>query len=1415
MLPLVHFAWLTVACAHTVKLSVQANWTNPPFALQLLEAAAGHDESLYCEVARNLYSEDTSDFEDNEESDHTDESSYRRATRDLSNTQIAFTNLNLANKIYGPRIEAHYAHYRNTVSGTLEAKVAKKCAKDSFGQELDDPLGSWVSLGSEIYCSVEDLFAVQTDRSVDVVPQPFDRVFGSEDDAPVAVLYGNTECERFASMFSTLLSFSDSGHFRFIWRYVPLAIAPNIMSGYGASLTVKQKEKKAIRPEKYANAAELMAKAESGPVYEFSEEDLPRIAATIASLSLQEKGSEKQLEVLKQLMNNIPLYAPYLARAKDPFSFRTIKDNAAKNENKGASSDLIGISVNGAAIHKLDTDYPQLLATLNREVDIIQKLKVLGFSTSQAKLILTKFALMSAFHENEFRTGLASNRYTVYKDEFRADDPECGGVVFFNNLERDENYNLYSTDRNEVYVANAGKVRRGQLPPLKENVHDLIFVLNFSNKNQLKVFFAMSKMILDKGIPQQLGILPLVQSEKDQQMADMFYHILQVGEYQEALAFLYKYYEDKEDEADLFGRITMSEEAYAKLPDYKKTIEKFSFDEPSVAINGVIHSLRSQWQSQMGIQISHDVQRLQKVIQQGIHDDYSLKDVLFEDAREEKNSRVVPKDPSNIRYKLISEEMIENSVAFKLESMSGRLPGTFWLIGDFTSQTILSQFKILLNFLKSQAGTSLQIRVFNTSSDNKLLSSLIEMFDDSPLSDEKIDELLNAIGDFNVQMISDVDEEKLAILERNQILPRRPALIFNSRYFRLDKLFGTRDLELLLEYEYSQRLEIFKEITDAYPDEFSWKLTLYFRRGMYDESDWFDLLSSLVTYSFYLEDSIVRTDVARFDFSSLSIDNSIRLNGYSTEKLLDVLVVVDPIDDCSRKSIAMASTLADLPFANVLILLQPFSKAQGPNDLKSFYSSGYISLAPRFTTAGAYVETPPVEFSTIPSANYVAAVETPPNWHVLKGANSDKYDLDNLLVTANTEASFVLDKLTVEAFAKDVRTAEPIPGLTLVATQFDAQSEAISMQTMGYSQFQLAPGVWELSLKEGSASEEYYSLLSASDNKYIANVNPQTSVPVTVFSLSKQYVHPRISTKVNAGDKDAYSIVQSKETEANQYINVFSIASGHTYESLLAMMMVSVKKHAGEVVKFWLFEDYLSANIIEQLPKLAKKYEFEFELVSYNWPVWLRQQKEHHRSVWGYKILFLDVLFPADLERVIFVDADQIARTDLSELMAMDLEGAPYGFAPMCETRDEMEGFRFWKTGYWKTVLKDDLRYHISALFVVDLKTFRENGVGDKLRSHYQKLSSDPNSLANLDQDLPNNLQRQIPIYTLPQEWLWCETWCSEELKKHAKMIDLCDNPVSLEGKLDRARRVIPEWEGYNKELQDMEGDLGVFHDEL
>ena len=141
---------------------------------------------------------------------------------------------------------------------------------------------------------------------------------------------------------------------------------------------------------------------------------------------------------------------------------------------------------------------------------------------------------------------------------------------------------------------------------------------------------------------------------------------------------------------------------------------------------------------------------------------------------------------------------------------------------------------------------------------------------------------------------------------------------------------------------------------------------------------------------------------------------------------------------------------------------------------------------------------------------------------------------------------------------------------------------------------------------------------------------------------------------------------------------------------------------------------------------------------------------------------------------------------------------------PFCRADPNMatKGFRFWESGFWAGALSGK-PYHISALFVADLAAFRsiraaggvrapswasEQGVGDIYRSTYHSLTADPSSLANLDQDLPNYLQGMVPIHSLPEEWLWCESWCGNASQSAAKTIDLCNNPMTKEPKLEQAR---------------------------
>lgn len=380
-------------------------------------------------------------------------------------------------------------------------------------------------------------------------------------------------------------------------------------------------------------------------------------------------------------------------------------------------------------------------------------------------------------------------------------------------------------------------------------------------------------------------------------------------------------------------------------------------------------------------------------------------------------------------------------------------------------------------------------------------------------------------------------------------------------------------------------------------------------------------------------------------------------------------------------------------------------------------------------------------------------------------------------------------------------------------------SDTLVMKNVGYWQLRANPGVWNLQIAKGSKGAEIFDIVDGTVRrgklKVLGRSGDNSTKPIVMkdfinrgelLLVERREGHEK--TKLFSSD----SLQKTDDGDKEDVINVFSLATGHLYERFLKIMMLSVTKRTSMKVKFWFFENFLSPSFKESSRYMAEKIGCEVAFVTYKWPEWLRGQSEKQRIIWGYKILFLDVLFPLSVKKIIYVDADQVVRADLRELWFLDLDGKPYGYTPMCSSRESTLGFQFWRGGFWESHL-GGRPYHISALYVVDLEKFRKQLVGDQLRSIYQQLSADPNSLANLDQDLPNYAQHAVPIFSLPQEWLWCESWCSDETKATAKTIDLCNNPLHKEPKVSMAKRIISgplfneswveldeEVEGYQKE---------------
>lgn len=882
------------------------------------------------------------------------------------------------------------------------------------------------------------------------------------------------------------------------------------------------------------------------------------------------------------------------------------------------------------------------------------------------------------------------------------------------------------------------------------------------------------------------------------------------------------------------------DETISRTAKYLRRLNCDGIDPPAIA-NGIALPRNDNFLQELPIRLGRDLQLIQQsLMQQTIQEDAWIPGYFLVQAINTRNEWIAPEDPSSIRILNLPEIAESNKRVLEylphIPSDEGYVKDNAHMIvvADLTTLAGLDLLTAALEFRKLHPDAE-AILIHNpehASSTSKIATDLYHLVSTDTID---IDTLISEIGSLRGAgaAISEASEKEFTYWSASKDLirdlgfaPGDRGLVFNGRAvgpLPSEVVFEADTLEQLYAFELPRRLE---PVSKAL-------LNLGLQLKVADTFS-FAKLTSLVALSamsdapegIYESNTLIRMEIYRQweqEHSTLNVSQ------YS-DAAIQIVATIDPASETAQRWLPILKTLSKLSGINIQIFINPRDQLQ-ELPIKRFYRH-VVDSEPSFDESGSLLR-PGASFTGLPTEALLnLGMDVPPSW--LVAPKESIYDLDNIKLSSVKddniiEAIYELEHILIEGHSRDVTSKMPPRGVQLLLgtdnnLHFD---DTIIMANLGYFQFKAQPGFWKINLKPGR-SEKIFTLDSVGGLGHVPTPGDD-NCEVALLSFQGKTLFPRLSRKpgheedevldlgptprsamdyVSKGLNFASGVLSSvgvgtkgsPTTEKHADINIFSVASGHLYERMLNIMMVSVMRHTNHSVKFWFIEQFLSPSFKTFLPHLAEEYGFSYEMVTYKWPHWLRGQREKQREIWGYKILFLDVLFPLSLDKVIFVDADQIVRTDLYDLVSLDLEGAPYGFTPMCDSREEMEGFRFWKQGYWKNYLKG-LPYHISALYVVDLNRFRALAAGDRLRGQYHTLSADPNSLSNLDQDLPNHMQHVIPIKSLPQDWLWCETWCSDEALGTARTIDLCNNPMTKEPKLDRARRQVPEWTTYDDEI--------------
>ncbi|KAI2634577.1 UDP-glucose:glycoprotein glucosyltransferase [Xylaria nigripes] len=1420
-----------VAAGPSVHVAMKAAFQAPPYLIELLETAAGENATSYFplldRIADGAFVEAP-----------TDKALYDRFLEILQedghiNTPETLSTFKLAlsMRTAAPRIEAHFQYYDTAVTPSF-SDARHNC-------------DHWVLLNKKQYCSAalgESDGQIIGDSQTRILP--FDRALGN---GPEAILYADITKPEFGPFHRALVDMARNNDISYRLRYriaqrEQLAALP--VSGYGVELQLKRTDYIVIddREATESGLSQPHSVASTDVVLDDEEfSDLKPLAASeLASLGLNTGSfimeSENPFQVLIKLTQDFPKFSTSVATRNASDAFIT---EHRKNRNIAAPAGANALWMNGVQLADRQINPYTLVDSIRRERAFIKGVTDLGLTMKEA------ISLLGAPEVTMAKTDDEGPRFD-WRDQL-----EDGRVIIWlNNIEKDKRYAAFSRHLSTLLQVSY----MGQMPQVRRDMFNLVVPVDLSSSDDISLVLEKLQGLVKRAFPVRFGLVPLARTEKSEERAKLAYYLADNYGLPSLMSFLENLltadqasepeqasFEKivgsgklKENASELsFGDILASEEYKDQMQLAKHWIERLQAhtDVPPVFLNGHVIPRDEAWLQTMSMRLSVDLQQVQGALFTGsLTEDTWIPSLFLENTLTRRNPYTYPDSDHPLKvlnvHKLYSEHddlfsivpIIDSDAATKKEDWA-----VITVLADLSTPSGLQLLYSTLASRRSNPGVRVDI-VHNptpTETTHKIKAFVAE--DTRKLLEaEDVKTLQAMVSAGTIREHDGYGHALTQFLAFSTLAPGCQSLIINGRVIGPINdgfIFQEADIQQILDFEKSRRiLPVYQAVENlGLADKLSSPIAAAKLTSITALSTISDLPESIFESA-----STFRTAI--FDLWNSS-HTAIDIGDPNTANI-HFIALLNPTSEVGQRWAPILKVLSELDGIFLRIFLNPNEKLE-ELPIKRFYR--YVLQSEPSFDENETIRSQGATFKGLPSEALLnLGMDIPPAW--LVAAKQSVHDLDNLKLSSiksDVEAIYELEHILIEGHSRQTPTGGPPRGVQLLlGTEHDPHcADTIIMANIGYFQFKANPGYYNIHLQEGKSSD-IFEIISVGAKGYDATPGDE-GTEVALMDFQGTTLYPRLKRKegmetvdvleeagpingkdiLSRGLKFAEGILggsksksKSVSDETHAEINIFSVASGHLYERMLNIMMVSVMKHTKHTVKFWFIEQFLSPSFKEFIPHLAKEYGFKYEMVTYKWPHWLRSQKEKQREIWGYKILFLDVLFPLSLDKVIFVDADQIVRTDMIDLINHDLEGAPYGFTPMCDSRTEMEGFRFWKQGYWKNYLRG-LPYHISALYVVDLRRFRQLAAGDRLRQQYHQLSADPNSLSNLDQDLPNHMQFVIPIHSLPQEWLWCETWCSDESQKEARTIDLCNNPETKEPKLDRARRQVPEWTVYDDEI--------------
>lgn len=352
-----------------------------------------------------------------------------------------------------PRIEAHYQYYITSVEPSLVAAEFTKC-----------PV--WVHFEGKKYCSPE-LERAQQDvsrlkygfhpsspghkliRGRKPQELPFDRVLGNSAAAPPSVLYADITSPLFGAFHQTVSKTAMDGRSSYRVRYKPSKSTVGdklAVNGYGVELALKRTDyividdREATKGDDQGNKIAASEISGQDPVEDELQDLKPLSTSEVYNLSIKAASfvmtHENPFESLINVSQDFPKYSTAISARNATVEFMT---EFRQNRDTFLPAGYNVVWINGVQVDPRQMDAFSLLEQLRRERKLINSLRDLGLTATEAVKLLSHSAITQSKVEDQ------PQRY-----DYR--DIEEGGnvIIWLNDIEKDKRYEGWPTSPTAV-----------------------------------------------------------------------------------------------------------------------------------------------------------------------------------------------------------------------------------------------------------------------------------------------------------------------------------------------------------------------------------------------------------------------------------------------------------------------------------------------------------------------------------------------------------------------------------------------------------------------------------------------------------------------------------------------------------------------------------------------------------------------------------------------------------------------------------------------------------------------------------------------------------------------------------------------------------------------------------------------------